>query len=647
MQLKEHIFVSSYFLAICSILWGTVEIITIFSTIDLENISFVAYLSILVFPLLLYGITGLVAGLFPALLYYLVIARRSKGISIHRGTTIYILLYFIPLLIGVEYLWNRRYLPGISITDLTSLVHSLIVAISVFLVITISKGLLNQIFRERFPLARSLVIVLVTGGIVALYLGINSLSDEAPMVDAPPPTTDKPNILLITIDTLRADHLGCYGNASIHTPTIDSLAAGGIKFQRATSQVPLTLPSHTSILTSTYPPIHGVRDNARYSFGNSIPTLAEVLKESGYLTSAFISAFVLDSRFGLDEGFDVYDDNIQNQAYFYFFSASPPFALAGGLKLLGLSPPYKPERKADQTTGAVIEWIEKNRESRFFMWVHYFDPHGPLNPPAPYDTLYLSPGTDPHRFRDDIEDLISLLGKVDSRELSDEEIEGIKSLYKGEVTFTDHHIGNLMKSIRELGIGDRTLVVLTSDHGQSLSEHHYIGHSMELYQEIMHIPLIINYPGQLQQGLVVEELVQSIDIMPTILSSLEIEVPVSCSGSNLLRLVEPSARNRDDSNQWAYIETLFPKPARNKLVGLSSEDYKYIRALEGEREELYHVKTDPKEMDNLASADTQRSEQMRNHILSLLEEWQNESTSIEIPLDHQTTEAMKALGYIQ
>ncbi len=647
MRLKEHIFVSSYFLTICAILWGLVEIITIFSTIDLENISFVAYLSILVFPLLLYGITGLVAGLFPALLFYMVIAWRLKGFSIHSGTTFYILLYFIPLFIGVGYLWNRRYLPGIPITDLTSLVHTLIIAISIFLVIYISKGLFNLMFKRKFPLMRSLVVGLVIGGIATLYLGTNSSSDERSTVDTQPPTTDKPNILLITIDTLRADHLGCYGNASIHTPTIDSLATGGIMFQRAISQVPLTLPSHTSILTSTYPPIHGVRDNARYSFGSSIPTLAEVLKGSGYLTSAFISAFVLDSRFGLDVGFDAYDDNIQNQAYFYFFSASPPFALAGCLKLLGLSPPYKPERKADKTTRAVIEWIENNRESRFFMWVHYFDPHGPLNPPVPYDTLYLEPDADPHKFRDNIENLISLLGQFDSRELSDEEIEGIKSLYKGEVTFTDHYIGNLMKSIRELGIGDRTMVVLTSDHGQSLSEHHYIGHSMELYQEIMHIPLIMNYPGLFQQGLVVEEPVQSIDIMPTILSSLEIEIPASCRGSNLIRLLGPSTWERDDSNRWAYLETLHARPTRNKLIGLSSGDYKYIRALDGDREELYHMETDPKEMDNLASVDTQRSELMRNQLLSLLEEWQNESSSIEIPMDHQTMEAMKALGYIQ
>jgi arylsulfatase A-like enzyme len=580
-----------------------------------------------------------------ALLVHALFTRKLQRFPTKKGIALYASLYYMPLFLGVEYIWNRRYLPDLPITDPISLIHSLIIALLVLASAFLSRRLFTLMSSGSLQATKFLVAGFVTCVAAVFYFGMNSFSIEITPIDAPPPSAEKPNVLLITIDTLRADHLGCYGGESILTPTIDSLAAGGVMFKSVTSHVPLTLPSHTSILTSADPPIHGVRDNARYRFENSIPTLAEVFKTAGYATSAFISAFVLDSRFGLDRGFHVYDDNIQNQAYFYFFSTSPPFTLAGGMKLLGLTPPYKPERKADKTTEAAMAWLDENREKRFFMWVHYFDPHGPLNPPSPYDTLYLEPGKNRQEFLDNVERYITLQGQSDSNLLSPEEIEGIRTLYKGEVTFTDHSIGALLDHLRLLGIEDRTLIVVTSDHGQSISEHQYIGHSVELYREILHVPLIFTYPGKIPEGMTVENQVRSIDIMPTVLSMLDIDIPATCRGRDLTSVIR--SRPGEDKDPPAYIETLHARPMKKRLVGIVSGDYKYFRALEGNREELYWITSDPEEAENLVMQDIEQATYLRTQLQDMIEGMETYATSREIPLDHETMEAMKALGYIR
>ncbi len=644
MGLKDHISTSSVLLATAALLWGIVEITTVASAYDFEGISSLAYLSILLFPLLLNTVAGFLVGIVVALICYLAYFRRSRDGSIRMVTIFYTILYFLPLLVGTGIIWNRRYLPGLPITDRVSLIHSLVIVLVIFAVAFLAGYTSIRIIRARWPLLRWLGVgFLVVAGI--FYLEVDRFSPGKIDTDAPPATSKLPNVLLITIDTLRADHLGCYGNDAIRTPAIDGIAAAGILFRKTTSSVPLTLPSHTSILTASYPPIHGVRDNARYRFEQSMPTLTEILKDAGYVTAAFISAFVLDSRFGLDRGFDLYDDQIQNPAYFFFFSSSPPFTLAAGSKLLGLAPPYKPERKADRTTDAAIAWLEKNHDKRFFMWIHYFDPHGPLNPPPPYDTLYLNPDVDRREFVDNIKRYIALQGQLDSSGLSAGEIEAIRTLYRGEVTFTDYHIGRLLNAMKESGIYDRTLIVLTADHGQSISEHNYMGHSTELFGEIVRVPLIIHYPYRFEPGIEIAHLARSIDIMPTILDILDIDHSETGQGRSLLPLIEISWSK--DTDPQVYLETLHPQIKKNRLFGIVSGDYKYIRSLEGDREELYRITSDPGETNNLAESETARRDSLRAELMSLMEEMETHAASREIPLDRETTEAMKALGYIR
>jgi arylsulfatase A-like enzyme len=221
------------------------------------------------------------------------------------------------------------------------------------------------------------------------------------------------NILLVTLDTTRADRLGCYGYVGGKTPNLDALARGGVLFQNVYAQVPLTLPSHSSIMTGTTPLVHGVHNNGSYVLSPDRTTLAEMLKARGFRTAAFVASFSLDSRFGLDQGFDVYDDS---------FEAGLPFKSANS------------ERRADTMAALFTAWLDGRGEEPFFAWVHFFDPHLPYRPPAPYD-----------------------------REFAD-------NPYDGEVAFMDEAIGTVVGKLREKNLLERTLVVLAGDHGEAFGE---------------------------------------------------------------------------------------------------------------------------------------------------------------------------------
>jgi arylsulfatase A-like enzyme len=217
--------------------------------------------------------------------------------------------------------------------------------------------------------------------------------------------------VLIAIDTLRADHLGCYGYRRIGTPAIDQLASEGVRFEHAYAQVPLTLPSHTVILTGTYPMFNGVRDLTSPGLNQTIPTLAEIMRQNGYSTAAFVSSFVLNSMWGLNRGFEVYD-----------YETDPG---AG-------NNPSLLERRGDRTVGRVLDWLDSHADRPFFVWVHLYDPHSPYRPPEPYFSRYAG------------------------------------HLYDGEIAFDDEQLGRLFAQLRKLNLYDNSLIVLASDHGESL-----------------------------------------------------------------------------------------------------------------------------------------------------------------------------------
>jgi arylsulfatase A-like enzyme/Flp pilus assembly protein TadD len=400
----------------------------------------------------------------------------------------------------------------------------------------------------------------------------------------------RPNVLFIIVDTLRADHLGCYGYSQIKTPNIDSLAKGGTLFKNVIAQAPLTFPSHCSLFTSTYPQFNNMRDNGNQRLGKANITLAEKLQDNGYTTAAFIGTFVLDSKFGLDQGFQIYDDQMQK------------VTAKRVIKMMD-----EEERKADKVTEAAINWLKANKDKKFFLWVHYYDPHTIYNPPSPYKELYKN------------------------------------NLYDGEVAFCDEYIGVLLASLKELNLDSNTLIIFASDHGESLGEHDENGHAIFVYDTTTRVPLIFSYPGVIPEGKVIENQVSLIDIMPTILDLLGIKKNKEIQGRELARLIKGNQKSWDLP---AYSESFYAKLHFNwsQLQAYYVGDWKYIKSSEPE---LYNVKDDPTELINLAKAKTDIVNQLNKQLQGFLKKTgapEKKETKAEI--DKETKEKLMSLGYI-
>ena len=354
---------------------------------------------------------------------------------------------------------------------------------------------------------------------------------------------DRLSVLLVTLDTTRADRIGAYGFPKAGTHVLDSLARNGVRFANAYCSTPLTLPSHCSILTGTYPLRHKVRNNGAYYLADEAVTLAERLKQNGYVTSAFVASFNTDSRFGLGQGFDVYDDQFGEDEMLKTFRS---------------------ERKADKVADAFLAWLGAKSRDRFFSWVHFFDPHAPYEPPTPYKERFAG---DP---------------------------------YDGEIAFMDHELGRIIERLRATGVLDRTLIVVAGDHGESLGEHGESDHGIFIYDATMKVPLIFSAPGNLPTGLVVDARVRLIDIMPTVLDALEIPVNSEVQGESLLPFIE----GKKHEDRTCYLESFYPVETFgwSELVGIIDADRKFIRA---PRSELYDLKQDPKEEKDLAGRESQ------------------------------------------
>ncbi len=315
-----------------------------------------------------------------------------------------------------------------------------------------------------------------------------------------PTEAQAPNILLITIDTLRADHLSSYGYHLNTSPNIDRLASEGVKFTRAHTTIPLTGPAHLSMFTSRYPQEHGARrnglavpDDAKWLF------LPQILRGHGYRTGAFVSAWPLTSRLThLDRWFDHFDEDLPRK--YQLFNSM---------------------RYAEDVTPRAIDWLKQNRGERFFLFVHYFDPHSPYK----FWKAFANPGPSgnpPAPVRKHGEEMRRRIVNYDS-----------------EVGYTDYYVGKLLEALDESGLRESTLVVLTADHGESLGEHGYVGHGRHLYEDIIHVPLIFRWPGRLPEGKIVDSLVSVVDIAPTIMdvalkgSGVNVRLPVPFGGRSL------------------------------------------------------------------------------------------------------------------
>lgn len=408
--------------------------------------------------------------------------------------------------------------------------------------------------------------------------------EETDRIPAHPGDVEGFNVLIITMDTTRADHLGCYGHLGIQTPNIDALARSGVLFANAFTPSPSTLPGHSSIHTGLYPYHHGARANGTFVLSPESRSLAEILRDAGYATGAVISAYVLDSRFGLDQGFDTYDDDLSK-------------GIKHGEHMFR-------ERPAEFTNEKAFAWLDAHADSKFFLWVHYFDPHAPYLPPEPFRSRYQ------------------------------------KQPYDGEIAYADHEIGALVRKLDELGVRDRTLIVLAGDHGEGLGEHKENTHSMLIYDATLHTPLIFSSPTLFAQGHVVREQVSNVDIVPTVLDLLGVATETQFDGVSLLR----GAAERPKS---IYIETVCTLVLHGwaPLFGIRHGSAKYIHA---PRPEYYDLADDPKELKNLFEQRPEEvaalSTELDRHIGE--DRYGEAALAQAIPMDAETTKKMAALGYV-
>jgi arylsulfatase A-like enzyme len=391
------------------------------------------------------------------------------------------------------------------------------------------------------------------------------------------------HVVLISLDTCRADHLSCYGYAKPTTPHIDALAVQGHLFKHAMSPIPVTLPAHTSMLTGTIPPHHGKHENKDAYFDPSHVTLAALLKTQGYRTGAFVGAQVLNGRFGLDRGFDTYHDQFARQ---------------------GQSGPS--ERRAEAVNRAAFAWLEKQKEDPVFLFLHYYDPHDTYDPPEPFATDFKA------------------------------------SPYAGEIAYTDHCISQVVDKLKSLNMYESSLIIVTGDHGEMLGEHGETTHMYFIYQSAIKVPLIFKLPGS-RAAHRIDDLASIIDIVPTVCDLVGIDAPAGIQGKTLAPYfgdVPPQSEDR-----YLYCESLHPtKYEANSLLGLVSSRWKYIQTT---RPELYDLQKDPGEQRNLIDTQPQQARSLQDHLALILEQTVRQGKSREdAPLDPDLLKHLRSLGYV-
>jgi len=424
------------------------------------------------------------------------------------------------------------------------------------------------------PIKRTLPVILIALLAAAVALCYWLMRHSRPEIS---------HVVLISIDTCRPDHLGCYGHTFPTSPNLDALAQESVVFQNAYSPVPLTLPAHSSMMTGLIPPRHRVHDNDNYRLEDTYTTLAEFLKTNGFATAGVAGAVILNSFTGIAQGFDVYDDRLGQDK-------GTSFIL---------------ERRADEVSDIGIEWLKENSDDKSFLFLHYYDPHEKYDPPEPYRTQFG------------------------------------RRLYDGEIAFTDASIGRVIKALKTLGIYDSTLLIVTSDHGEMLGEHGEISHGFFIYQSAIRVPMIIKPPGKPRSGNVADP-VGLVDIVPTIWSMLGVEPAVDMDGIDLTPSL--SGRRLPSRESPLYCESLYAtKYNANGLYGVVTEQWKYINTT---RPELYDLLKDPVEANNLALQEDRNNTALQKDLEDILDARRRDLSKTIQHHDAEIAQKLASIGYV-
>lgn len=391
------------------------------------------------------------------------------------------------------------------------------------------------------------------------------------------------NLVVVTIDTLRADHLRCYGYPKIETASVDRIAQDGVLFENAVTQTPLTPPSHASMFTGLYPTAHHVRGNGGFILRPSTTTLATILQQQGWDTAAFISSVSLKRVFGLNQGFAVYDDQMPKAGKGQEFVADA-------------------ERPAGQTVDRALRWMDAQSGKPFFLWVHVFDPHVPYNPPAPFRNQYKD------------------------------------RPYDGEIAYADHELGRLFDAVSKKSPPGKTLIAVLSDHGESLGDHGEYSHGVFVYDSTLRIAFIMSGPG-IPAGLRVKQQARTVDLLPTVLELMGGRPPASVQGVSLT----PFFAGKNAATDVSYAETLYPKINMGwaELRGIRTNRWKYILA---PKPELYDLSQDPAETNNVIQSHAAEAQKLQAELAAIAGKGTEKVETSTV--DQRTLEQLRSLGYV-
>ena len=467
----------------------------------------------------------------------------------------------------------------------------------------------------------------------------------------------QPNVLWVTIDTIRADHMSAY-QSDVRTPAFDALARDGVLFEQAIAQIPVTGPSHTTMQTGTGPWTHGSLLNG-IPVPDDLATFPDLLHAQGYATSAFVSAYVLERSMNLSRGFEVYDDD------FSWLQGSGDLAAWKTLSWLkrSLNPDLVVERVAGRTVDLALKWLEQQpNDTPWLAWVHLFDPHGPYEPPEPFDAAYYSgdPRDASHTSMESVEHVAAYLEKS---------LEGIRDTeyvvaqYDGEISYTDLQFARLLQFLDQHDLAKDTIVIVNGDHGESLGENGiWFDHGDDLYDAVTRVPWAIRYPDHIQPNTTVSEPVELVDLAPTLLHYLEVERPDTFEGRSLKPVIEGHKPLRTSARAIA-----FDRPANRaarkageisqptyRLVALRSNDWLFVRHdAPNAEDELYDLNVDPGQTKNVIADARNTPEQAAvladltleaDHVLTMGASGVQRSNA---DLSAEQTEKLKALGYIE
>ena len=467
------------------------------------------------------------------------------------------------------------------------------------------------------------------------------------------------HVLLISMDTTRADHLGCYGNTRVRTPALDALAASGVRFADVTAAATTTLASHTSLMTGSWPHTHGVVRNG-FPLHRDNRTLAEVLRAAGFHTVGAIGSFALDKAFGFDQGFDHFDQEFD-------------------LLMRPAADLDQNQRTASGVTGALLEHLDDidGEAPRLFLFAHYFDAHAPYSPPAPWDRAYTPDGLPATSGTSDVERTVKShqLGMVGTAFGHTASINNgfqgplqgligrdpgpaspldrrLMALYAGEVSYVDSAIGELLQGLEERGLLDETLVIVTADHGETFVEHHDLwNHGLWTYQTTVRVPLILRFPDDRYLGRVVQTPVSNIDVLPTVCELLQLPLPERCEGVSLVPLMQGLPLDRgpvfSEATQPWSVEGGGVWGNLRKPQCVRRGPWKYVQVPYAGVEQLFHLGDDPGERQNLLAGDAPSAEvrRVRAELRRALDEWRAEAAPLPSRLDRATLSRLMGLGY--